>query len=195
MESLNLTYPQAQALVEKYITEPVTKLHLRETEVFMRALAKRFGEDEEAWGIIGLLHDLDWGLTKDDNSQHCVKVRELLEEAGGSEFLIETIVSHGYGHAIIPSLTDKQRSTPIQYCLAASETLTGIIIASALIQPDKKLASVSLPSLKKKFGKKDFAAKCDRGIIMECEKASIPIDEFLQIGLEAMQSIAPELGL
>ncbi|MCK9446076.1 HD domain-containing protein [bacterium] len=195
MENLNLTFQQAKELVDKYISDPITKLHLRESEVFMRALAKRFNEDEEAWGIIGLLHDIDWGLTKDNPSEHCIKSREILKNAGASDFLIETISSHGYGLEDIPEFLEKSRSTNLQYCLAASETLTGLIVSSALVQPDKKLQSVGLDSLKKKFKNKAFAAKCNREIILECEKAGIPIDEFLQIGLSSLQSIADELGL
>jgi len=195
MEELKITYQQAKDLVGKYITESITKLHLLETEVFMRALAKRFNEDEEKWGIIGLLHDIDWDLTKDNSNEHCLKAQEILKEAGASDFLIETIISHGYNSEFIPKLKEKQRSSAIQYCLAASETLTGIIIASALVQPDKKLQSVSLESLKKKFKDKSFAAKCNREIVLECEKAGIPLDEFLQIGLFSLQSIAGEIGL
>ena len=195
MENLNLTLQQAKELVNKYIPDPITKFHLRETEVFMRALAKRLNEDEESWGIIGLLHDIDWGLTKNNPSEHCVKSQEILKNAGASDFLIETISSHGYGLEEIPNFLEKQRSTNLQYCLAASETLTGLIIASAFVQPDKKLQSVGLDSLKKKFKNKAFAAKCNRDIILECEKAGIPLEEFLQIGLSSLQNIAEELGL
>ncbi|MCX6726184.1 MAG: HD domain-containing protein [Candidatus Shapirobacteria bacterium] len=195
MEELNITYQQAQDLVKKYITEPITKLHLRETEVFMRALAKKFNEDEEKWGIIGLLHDIDWDLTKNNPSEHCIKAQEILKKAGASDFLIENIISHGYNSDFMPKLKEKQRSSEIQYCLAAAETLTGIIIASALVQPDKKLQSVSLESLKKKFKNKSFAAKCSREIILECEKADISLDNFLQIGLSSLQGIASEVGL
>ena len=195
MESLNITYRQAQDLINKYITEPTTKLHLRETEVFMRSLAKRFGDDEEKWGIIGLLHDIDWSMTKNNPSEHCIKAQEILKEAGASDFCIETIISHGYGNEIISKLQERRRTTTIQYCLAAAETLTGLIVASALMQPDKKLSNVSLASLQKKFKNKKFAAGCNRSIIMECEKAGISIDEFLQIGLFSLQGIADELGL
>ena len=195
MEELGITYQQAQDLVKQYITEPITKLHLRETEVFMRELAKKFNESEEKWGIIGLLHDIDWDLTKNNSSEHCIRMQEILKEAGASDFLIETIISHGYNSDFIPKLKEKQRSTKIQYCLAAAETLTGIIIAAALVQPDKKLKSVSLDSLKKKFKNKSFAAKCNREIVLECEKAGIPLDEFLQVGLTSLQSIAEEIGL
>ncbi|MBL7058465.1 hypothetical protein ISS03_03945 [Patescibacteria group bacterium] len=160
----------------------------------MRAAAKKLGEGEEEWGIIGLLHDIDWDLTKNDEENHCIKCQEILKQAGASDFLIETIVSHGYANDLIPTLKEKERNTNIQHCLVAAETLTGIIIASTLMQPDKKLASVKLSSLKKKFKNKKFAAKCNRDLIMECEKAGIPLDEFLEIGLIALQEISDELG-
>lgn len=195
MAQLNLTYQQAKDLVEKYVSDPITKLHLRETEVFMQALAKRLNESEEDWGIIGLLHDLDWDLTKNNQSEHCLKVQQILGEAGASDFLIETIISHAFGHEIIPEFAAKQRSGKIQHCLAAAETLTGLIVAAALVQPTKKLQDVSLQSLKNKFKTKSFAAKCNRDIILECEKAGIPLDEFLQIGLSALQNISAEIGL
>lgn len=195
MELLGLTYQQAQNLVNKYITDPFTRMHSRETEVIMRALAKRSNENEEAWGIIGLLHDIDWDLTKDNSTEHCIKAQEILKEAGGSDFLIETIISHGYSLELIPQLFDKQRTTTIQYCLVAAETLTGLIFAAALMQPDKKLSSLTFESLKKKFKNKGFAARCNRELIMECEQADIPLDEFLQIGLASLQEIAGELGM
>jgi putative nucleotidyltransferase with HDIG domain len=195
MEDLGITKEQADELVEKYIKEPMTKLHLLESEAIMRELAKHFGEDEEKWGIIALLHDIDWDLTKNKHEQHCVKAQEILRQAGASQFLIETIISHGYDNETIPSLKNKKRKTTIQHCLAAAETLTGIIVASALVQPDKKLASVQLPSLKKKFKSKSFAANCNRDQVGECEKAGISIDDFLEIGLRALQLISSKLGL
>ncbi|MDO8436009.1 MAG: HDIG domain-containing protein [bacterium] len=178
-----------------YISNPVTKLHLFEAEAIMRALAKYFNEDEEAWGIIGLLHDIDWDLTKDNQKEHCVKTQEILRKAGANDFLIETVISHGYANEMIPEFLSRQRSSRIQHSLVAAETLTGLIIASALIQPDKKLASVKPESLKKKFKNKAFAANCKRELILECEKASIPLDEFLNIGLKALQEISGKLGL
>jgi uncharacterized protein len=194
MENLNITYKQAQELVDKFITNPITKFHLRESEIIMRSLAKKFNEDEETWGIIGLLHDIDWDLTKSDPSEHCIKCQEILKEAGASDFLIETIISHGYNNEMIPQLKEKQRTTRIQHCLVAAETLTGLIIASALMMPDKKLSSLYIESLKKKFKNKKFAEKCNRELILECEKVGIPLDEFLQIGLSSLQNIADELG-
>lgn len=192
---LGINYNQAQELLDKYITDNITRLHLIETEAIMKALAKHLGEDEEKWGIIGLLHDIDWDLTKDNNKKHCVKAVEILKEAGASEFLVESIISHAYAHEAIPEYKDKKREGKLQHCLAAAETLTGLIIACALVQPDKKLASVKLKSLKKKFKQKAFAAKCDREIILECEKAGISSDDFLKIGLESLQKISNEVGL
>lgn len=189
-----ITRRRAEELIGEYISDPITKLHLLESEAIMRSLAKKLGEDEEAWGVIGLLHDIDWDLTKNNPSEHCIKCQEILRKAGASEFLIETIISHGYGMDAIPALREKQRSGSIQYCLVAAETLTGLIIASTLMQPDKKLASLSLQSLKKKFKNKSFAARCNRDLIKECEKAGISLDEFLQIGLTALQKISSELG-
>ncbi|MFZ2188925.1 MAG: HD domain-containing protein [Candidatus Moraniibacteriota bacterium] len=194
MENIGITKEKAEQLLDEYIKDPITKLHMLESEVIMRALAKRFGEDEESYGIIGFLHDIDWDLTKNNTSEHCVKCQEILREAGGSEFLIETIQSHGYGMDSIPAFRGKERSTNLQYCLVAAETLTGLIIASTLMQPDKKLSSLTLQSLKKKFKNKGFAARCNRELIKECEKAGIPLDEFLEIGLVALQRISDKLG-
>ena len=191
---LGINKQKADELVEKYITVPITKLHCVESEAIMKVMAKYFGENEEEWGILGLLHDIDWDLAKGDSKKHCSLMVDILKEAGGTDFLIETIVSHGYGFDC-GAPEGKERSTQIQHALAASETLTGLIIASALVQPDKKLASVSLQSLKKKFKNKGFAAGCRREIILECEKAGIGLDEFLELGFKALQNIHEKLGL
>lgn len=204
MENLGITKERAEKLLDEYIKDPVTKLHMIESQAIMEALARRLGEDKESsaavetmadkWGIIGLLHDIDWDLTKNNNAEHCIRCEEILRGAGGSDFLIETIQSHGYGMDEIPALKEKQRSTTLQYCLVAAETLTGLIIASTLMQPDKKLSSVKIESLKKKFNNKKFAARCSREAISECEKTGIPLDEFLELGLKALQEISDKLG-
>lgn len=197
---LGIEYEQAQKLLEENLKDEVNILHSKETEFIMRDLAKKFGEDEDKWGIIGLLHDIDWEETKDDTSKHCVRAVDILKKAGGSDFLIEAIQSHAYGQGWsdkfygAPEFKDKKREGKLQHCLVAAETLTGLIIASALMQPDKKLASVKLKSLKKKFKSKNFAAGCNRELIKECEQAGILTDEFLAIGLTALQNRAEELG-
>jgi putative nucleotidyltransferase with HDIG domain len=192
---LGITKEKADELLDEYIKDPITKLHMIETEAIMRALAERLGESVEEWGVIGLLHDIDWDLTKNNSSEHCVKSEEILRKNGASEFLIETIQSHGYGMEEIPVFKDKKRETVIQHCLVAAETLTGLIIATALMQPDKKLASVSDESLRKKYKNKKFAARCNRDLIAECEKVSILLDDFLALGLKALKGISNKLGL
>jgi len=194
MENLGITKEQAEKLLDEYIQDPITKLHMIESQAIMGVVAKRLGEDEDQWGIIGLLHDIDWDLTKNNNSEHCVRCAEILREAGGSEFLIETIQSHTYGMEEIPVFKDKKRETVLQHALVASETLTGLIIASVLMQPDKKLTSLSFESLKKKFKNKKFAARCNRDLIQECERSGIPLDEFLELGLKALQGISDKIG-
>ena len=192
---------QAQKLIEEHIQDPITRMHVRESEVIMQAVAKRLGFDQTVWGIIGLLHDIDWEETKTNTKKHGIRAAEIVKKAGGSDFLIETIQSHVYGQGMNdlfmgpPEFKDKKRSTVLQHALAASETLTGLIVATALIQPEKKLAAVKLDSLKKKFNTRKFAAGCNREIIRECEQIDIPIDEFLHIGLQAMQQIHGELSL
>lgn len=195
MENLGITKTQADALLEKKVTDPVTRLHMIESEAIMRSLAKRFGENEEQWGIIGLIHDIDWEITKENSSEHCVRAEEILREAGATDFLIETVQSHAYGMEGIPAFKDKVRTTKLQHSLVAAETLTGLIIASALMQPDKKLASVKFSSLKKKFKSKGFAARCNRDLISECEKAGVPLPDFLELGLTALQGISDKLGM
>lgn len=191
--ALGIDYAQAQALVEKYVHEKTTRLHLLESEAVMRELAKHFGQDEEVWGILGLLHDIDWDLTKDNTMEHCAKMVEIFRNDGASDFLIETLVSHGYGNVACGAPQDKQRSGQIQHCLAAAETVTGLIFSVSLMQPDKKLASVKLSSLLKKFKDKRFAANCNREIILECEKCGLTLEQFLEIALRAMQGIADKL--
>lgn len=192
---LGINYKQAKELLEKYTKDTIIKMHCLETEVIMRNLAKHFKENEEGWGIIGLLHDIDWELTKNNSQEHCVKAVDILKDAGASDFLIESVISHGYAHDSIPAYADKHRQGKLQHCLAAAETLTGLIIASALVQPDKKLASVKLKSLKKKFKQPSFAANCNREIIKECESAGISLDEFLELGLKSLQNISDKIGL
>lgn len=195
MEDLGISYSKALSLLDKYVKNNITKLHLLETEIIMCAVAKRLGEDEEKWGIIGLLHDLDWDLTKDEPEKHCLEAEKILKSEGASDFLIETIQSHAWGKGGVPSFADKERQTPLQHLLAASETLTGLIVASALVMPDKKLASLSQSSLEKKFRSPSFARNCRRDIISECELAGIPLDEFLSLSLSAMKKNASKIGL
>lgn len=211
MEDLGLDRKKAQELLDEHIKNPITRYHLLESEAIMADLArflcenKLLDEDEkkglscdeivERWALIGLLHDIDWDETKDSPEKHCLRAEEILKEAGATPFLIETIQSHAWGKGGVPAFSHLERSTKLQHALAASETLTGLIVASALVQPDKKLKSVSIDSLKKKFKMNSFARGCNREIIKECELLGISLDDFLKIGLEALQKISDKIGL
>ena len=198
IQGLGITLDQANELVDKYITDPITKLHSQESQLIMQAIAKYLKLSDELvkkYGIIGLLHDLDWDMTKENSAEHSIKTAEILKEFGTSDFLIDTIQSHNYGYEPSKELRNKVRTTVLQHSLAAAETLTGLIVAASLILPTKTVKDLKLKSLKKKFKTKKFAERCDRDIILECEKIGLGIDEFLEIGLRALQEGAEDLGI
>lgn len=168
--------------------------HYLESEVIMRALAEKFSEDVEYWGMLGLLHDVDWSLTKDDLGEHCVKCVEMLKEKGFDDEFILTVQSHGYGLDIIPALKDKERTRKIEHALVASETLTGLIYAYALMRGGK-ISDMSVKGLKKKFKAKAFAANCNRDLIREIEKTGLELSEFFDISIAAVNNIKSEIGL
>lgn len=193
--AIGLSYTQAKELLKDYVTDSIILNHSIETEAIMRAVAKELGEDEEKWGIVGLLHDIDWELTKHDPANHCIKAISILREAGAEQFLINTIISHCYGNSKCGTYSTLKRTSAIEHALAASETLTGLITAAALIRPDKSLSGLEIDSLKKKYKNKAFAVNCDRQIIAECQAAGIELDNFLAIGLEALKKISNRIGL
>ena len=168
--------------------------HYLESEVIMKALAKHFNEDEEYWAMVGLLHDIDWSLTKNKCANHTVKAKDILKELGFDDEFIQTVQSHGYGYEEIPEFKDKKRTKKIEYALIASETITGIIYAYALIR-GKKISDMKVKGLKKRFKEKSFAAKCNRDLIREIELTGLELSEFFQISLDAVKGIAEEIGL
>jgi uncharacterized protein len=191
--NVGININQAQEILKKYVKEPGNLNHCRESEVIMRAVAKRLGEDEEVWGIAGLLHDIDWELVQSDPDEHGVKMQEILEKENVSQELIDVIVSHVGGFT--KHYPESKRSTKFEHALAAGETITGLIYASALVNPEKKLANVKVKSLKKKMKDKSFAAKVNRDVIRECEELGLTLEEFLETSLKAMQEISEEIGL
>jgi len=189
-----ITYKEARKAYDDHLKDPVMRKHSREAEVIMRALAKRLGENEDVWGIAGLLHDIDYELTKGNPEKHCVLSKTILKDSGVNEKLIEVMASHVYGSPF-GCYTDRERTAPFEHALAAAETVTGLIYAYGLMRPDKKLANAEVKSIQKKFKDKSFAANVNRDVIMECEKIGLSLDEFLQISLDAMKGIAEEIGL
>ena len=162
--------------------------HMLATEAIMYALAKRFGEDEEEWGITGLLHDIDVELTEGDMNSHSKLGADLAKELGVSETMAHAILCHNEAHSI-------PLETKLDKALFCADPLTGLITAAALVRPDKKLASVEAKSVRKRFKEKSFAAGANREQIARCSELGLELDEFIELGLKAMQGIADDLGL
>jgi putative nucleotidyltransferase with HDIG domain len=192
MPNLPITREQALELIKKYNKDQADINHYLETEAIMGALAKKLGEDEEYWRMLGLIHDVDWGITKDNMQDHLTKAPEILKEAGFDDEFINNVISHGYGWDCA-GLKDKQRTEKIQHALACSETITGLIHAYALMR--KGMEGMEAKGLKKKFKDKKFAAGVNRDIIIECEKLGITRDEFFELAINAVKEIADKVGL
>ena len=193
MTNLPMSRQEALELVKKYNSDERDLIHYLESEAIMRGVAGKLGEDVEYWGILGLLHDIDWGLTKQEVSSHLTKAPQLLKDAGFDDEFVNIVLSHGYGYEELPHLKDKKRSRKIEYALAASETLTGLVHAYALMRGGK-ISDMESSGLKKKFKDKAFAAGCDRNIIKEAENF-MNFDEFLACGIEGIKKIKGEVGL
>src|SRR3989338_2676019 len=176
----------------KYNSERSDLNHYLESEAIMRALAKKLNEDEETWGMLGLIHDIDWGLTKNNPQEHLTKAPEILEKAGFKKDFIHVILSHGYGFDCA-GLKDKKRSEKEEYALACSETLTGLIHSYALIRGT--IEGMEVSGLMKKFKDKKFAAGVSREIIKECGLLGLTLEEFFAIAIIAIKNIKEQVGL
>ncbi len=162
--------------------------HMLATEAIMRALARRLGEDEEEWGLTGLLHDIDMELTGGDMSTHSRLGADLARELGASETMVHAILCHNEAHGV-------PLETKLDQALFCVDPLTGLIITAALVRPDKKLAGLEAKSVEKRFKEKSFAAGVNRQQISQCSQIEIELGEFIELGLKAMQEIAADLGL
>jgi len=162
--------------------------HMLATEAIMRALARRFGQDEEEWGLTGLIHDIDAELTEGDMNTHSKLGADIAREMGASESMAQAILCHNETHGIpCETLLDK--------ALFCTDPLTGLIVAAALVRPDKKLAGLDASSVMKRFGEKRFAAGANREQIAKCSEIGLELEDFIALGVEAMQGITEELGL
>ena len=164
----------------------------------MKALAKHFREDEERWVVVGLLHDGDYEKTKETPEKHTLLMADWLKEMGETDpEILSAILSHNYAHT-----GQNPPKNRLEWSLYCCDELTGFIVAVTLVRPDlpvqagKKLSSVTVDSILKKWPQKSFAAGVKREQIEECEKRlGIPLKEFIEIALKAMQEISEELGL
>lgn len=174
---------EALALLKKYNKEPFHIQHALTVEAVMRWFAKELGQgdEEEFWATAGLLHDIDFEQFPEE---HCVKAPELLTEGGASDELIHAVCSHGYG-----LVSDVKPEHLMEKVMFASDELTGLIGAAALMRPSKSVMDMELSSLKKKFKDKRFAAGCSRDVIKEgAEQLGWSLDELLGKTLDAMKA-------
>ncbi len=191
---------QALQLVDQYVHSDWLKKHSLATAAIMERLAQRLGEksgdhpgdrpvaDPDTWWVIGMLHDLDFDITQDP-AVHGRKSEEILQKLGVDREIIRGILAHNADGLGL------ERSDTLEFAITAAESITGLIVATALVMPDKRLASVKPSSVIKRMKKKDFARKVSRESIMLCEQAGIPLEEFAAIAVEAMQGISQDLDL
>ncbi|MFX0090709.1 MAG: HDIG domain-containing metalloprotein [Candidatus Hodarchaeota archaeon] len=193
MTGLPLTRDEALKLIYKYNEDKSDINHYLESESIMGALARRLGEDIAYWRMLGLLHDIDWGITKQDLGTHLTKMPGILRDVNFDDEFINTVLSHGYGYDIA-GLLDKKRTRKIEHALACAETVTGLIHAYALVRQGK-ISDMKAKGLKKRFREKSFAAKVSRDIIRECEHLGLTLDEFFDLAIKAVAGIKEEIGL
>ncbi len=176
-------------LLHTHVKNPKMIAHSLASEAVMRALARKFGEDENVWGLAGLLHDIDVEWTEADSFRHGPEGAAFLQEHDIPAEVTEAIRLHNERAA-----GGEKRSTRLHHALAAGETITGLIFAVALVYPDKKISSVKPKSVTKRMKEKLFAASVKRENISECEQIGIPLPEFAQLALEALAPIEEQLG-
>ena len=184
-----MTRDEALALLFEHVKADNLRKHCLASEAILRALAQRLGEDEALWGIVGLVHDLDFETTATTPAEHTNATVAILREKGLADATLQAIREHNAEALGIP------RESRLGIALSCGETITGLIVATALVMPDKKLASVQAKSVLKRMRKKDFARNVSREVITECERLGIPLEEFVQLSLTAMQAVATDLGL
>lgn len=179
---------EALALVEQHISNRNLVKHSLAVEAIMRGLAKRLHEDEELWGIIGLLHDIDYDLTAKDPSQHTLVGSRMLADLGMREDIVRAVLVHNEAHGV-------PRETLLDKALYCADALSGLVTAAALIRPEKKLAPVTVDFIMRRFGEKAFARGANREQIKSCTEVGLELEEFVGIGLASMQETAADLGL
>lgn len=187
-----LTREQVLNLLHSHMQNINLRRHCYSVEIVMKALAKHFHENEEKWGIVGLLHDGDYEETKNDPKQHTLKMANWLKDAGETdERLLNAILSHNFSHT-----GQNEPKNNLEWSLYCCDELTGLIVAVALVHPEKKLSAVTVESVMKKWDIKAFASGVHREQIAKCEeKLGIPLQKFISIALQAMQENAEVLGL
>lgn len=176
---------EALELLKKHVTNKNLVNHCLACEAIMKKLAQHFGENEEVWGLAGLLHDLDYDYTKDKPEEHGLKSVEILGDSVNKEIK----------NAILAHCEKKEPETLMEKALYAVDPTSGFIVAAALIRPEKKLAVVDVPFLLNRFKEKGFAKGANREQMKSCENIGLSLEEFYGLSLEAIKEIAKDIGL
>jgi len=161
--------------------------HMLATEAIMRALARKLGENEEEWGITGLIHDIDIELVDGDMSSHSKLGADIAKELGANETMTHAILCHNEAHGV-------PRETKLDKALFCADPLSGLITAASLVRPDK-LSGLTTKSVMKRFRERSFAAGVKREQVAQCQEIGLELEEFITLGIEAMKGIASELEL
>jgi putative nucleotidyltransferase with HDIG domain len=182
------TREEAFQLLKKYNQSDSLVKHALAVEGVMRYMARKRGEDEEKWGVIGLIHDLDYEQFPD---QHCKKTEEILKENQWPAEYIRAVISHGWGICV-----DVKPETEMEKVLYAIDELTGLVVTTALVRPSKSVMDLKAKSVKKKWKDKRFAAGVDRSIIENgAEMLQVDIGELITDTIMGMREVADEIGL
>lgn len=179
---------EALNLVKKHVFKKNILFHMLAVEAIMRSLARHFGEDEEKWGLVGLIHDIDYEKTEANPEKHTLIAEQMLREVLPEE-LLRAIKAHNFKR------TGVKPEGRMEKALIASDAISGLLVACALVMPSKKLADVKVETVARKFKDKDFARGAEREKILICEEIGIPREEFFEISLNGLKEIASEIGL
>lgn len=186
--SKTLTRDEALALLKEYNESDALVKHGLAVEGVMRHFARKYGEDEEKWGIVGLLHDLDYEKYPD---QHCVKVQEIMQERDIDPEIIRAVASHGYGICV-----DIEPQSQMEKVLYTIDELTGLVNATAIMRPSKSVLDLETKSVKKKFKSKGFAAGVDREIIKKgCERMEMDLGDVIEEVILGMHEVCDAIDL
>jgi putative nucleotidyltransferase with HDIG domain len=177
---------EAHAFAHEKCLKETTYRHLISVEGVMRALARRFEEDEDLWGLTGLFHDLDQDHTGDDGARHAVLAAEWLREAGVDERVVNGVLAHAY---------DRYRTDLMSRAVVHADAVAGLLVAAALVRPEKA-NGMKVSSVKKKLKEKAFAPGVNRDEVNDVEeRIGLPLEEFLAVSIEGLQEVAPQIDL
>lgn len=180
--------PEAWELLTTYTKTESLRNHALSVEAVMRHFARRYGEDEEQWGVIGLVHDLDWEMFPEE---HCRKTRAILEEAGWPEDYIRAVMSHAWGF-----VRDVEPVHTMEKVLYTIDELTGLVTATALVRPSKSILDMTPKSVKKKWKEKSFSAGVDRSVIERgADMLGLELSEVIAETIAGMCTVAEDIGL